>query len=125
MQRVFTVPFYIAGTLGGDWAASFQFPFDVQMIAVSACVSDANAAGIEVGTSADADAYITKFSSGVSGTPVEKKAITDFNGATASSQFPHITAGTVIKLTVDHDYNGGGAGADSDDLCVVLTFTEG
>ena len=125
MQRIFTVSFYVPGTAAGDWAASFQLPMDAQMIGVSAVVSDTDPVGVEIGTSADANGYITLFSSGGSGAPVEKKAITDFDGALAGSQFPHITAGTIIKVTVDHDYNDGGAGAAADDICVVLTFTEG
>ena len=127
MYNVFTVSFYVPGTAGGDWAASWTVPFDCQLLHVSACCSDANAAGVEVGIAADADEYLTLFSAGVSGTPVEKDYddFVDSDGNAHSRYYPHIADGTVLKVTVDHDYNGGGSGADSDDICIVLTFSQG
>lgn len=125
MQRVFQTAFHVAGTLSADVDIKWTVPFDCQLIHASAVVSDANAAGIEIGSSADANGYITKFSSGVSGTPVEKEAITDFDGALADSQYPHIVDGTIVAIAVDFNYNGGGSAAACDDLTIVLTFTEG
>ena len=92
---------------------------------VSACSSNTSGPQIQVGTSADPNGYITAFTGGVSGVPVEKEAITDFDGALAASQFPDIADGAVINVVVDHDYNGGGSAADCADLTIVLTFVEG
>jgi hypothetical protein len=127
MFNVFTVTFYVPGTAAGDWAASWVAPFDCQLIHVSACCSDANGAGIEVGDDSDADEYLAKFTAGVSGTPVEKDGddFLDSDGNSHSKYYPHIDDGDVVKVTVDHDYNGGGSSADSDDICVVLTFCQG
>ena len=125
MQRKFTNTFHVPGTLTADLAIVWTVPSDCTLVHVSAVVTDANAAGLEVGNSSDDDAYVTKFSMGVSGTPVEKSAPSDFDGATADSNYPHIADGTVMKLTVDYNYNGGGSGAASDDPTIVLTFIEG
>lgn len=125
MQRVFQTAFHVAGTLGADVALVWTAPFDCQLIAASAVVSDANAAGIIVGTSVDPNGYMTTWSSGVSGTPVEKVARTDFDGALALEQFPHIADGTIITVDVDYNYNGGGGASACDDLTLVLTFTQG
>ena len=125
MQRVFQTAFHVPATLTADLAFTWTVPFDCTLIAVSAVASDANAFGVTVGSSADADGYMTKWASGVSGTPVEKVARTDFDGALAVSQFPHIVDGTIVKVAVDFNYNGGGAAQASDDPTIVLTFTEG
>jgi hypothetical protein len=125
MQRKWTQAFHVPGTLAGDLAIVWTVPSDCTLVHVSAVASDANAAGLEVGTTGDPNGYITKYSIGVSNTPVEKEAVTDFNGVLAGSNFPHIVDGTVVKLTLDHDYNGGGGAADSDDVTIILTFVEG
>ena len=125
MQRIFQTAFHVPGTLGADLAIVWTAPFDCQLIHASAHVSDANAAGIEIGTTTDPNGYMTTWSSGVSGTPVQKEAITDFDGAIALSQFPHIADGDVLAITVDYNYNGGGSAAACDDFSIVLTFTEG
>ena len=125
MIRKFTHTFHVPGTLTADLAIVWTVPSDCKLVHVSAVASDANAAGLEVGTTSDANAYITKHSIGVSGTPVEKQAETDFDGAVADSKHPHIEDGTVMKLTLDFNYNGGGAAAASDDVTIVLTFQEG
>ncbi len=125
MIRKFTHTFHVPGTLTADLAIVWTVPTDCTLLHVSAVASDANAAGLEVGTTSDADAYITKYSIGTSGTPVEKQTPSDFNGATSDSNRPHIADGTVMKLTLDFNYNGGGSAAASDDVTIVLTFQEG
>jgi hypothetical protein len=124
MQRKFTHTFHVSGTLTADLNIRFTVPSDCTLVHVSAVCSDANAAGLNIGDSTDEDGYITLYSIGVSGTPVEKKALTDFNGALALNQYPHITAGTIVVLVLDYNYNAGGAGAASDDVTIVLTFVE-
>lgn len=125
MQRKFQVAFHIHGTLTADLAIRWTVPSDCTLVHVSAVASDANAAGLEIGSSADDNGYVTKYSIGVSGTPVEKQALTDFDGALALEQYPHILDGTIIVLTLDFNYNDGGAGAASDDVTIILTFLEG
>ena len=125
MQRKFVQAFHVPGTLSADLTIIWTAPSDCTLVHVSAVQSDADAAGITVGTSADADGYITVYSCGVSGTPVQKEAITDFNGALASSQYPHIADGTIIAVGVDYDYNAGAGSGAASDVTIVLTFLEG
>ena len=128
MQRKFCVAFHEPGTLAGDLNIRWTAPSDCTLVHVSAVASDANAFGITIGDSADADEYLAKSDSGVSGTPAEFDG-TDFLDTDGNSHsqgyFPRIVDGTVVVIGIDHDYNGGGSGADSDDLTVVLTFLEG
>lgn len=125
MQRKFQVAFHIPGTLGANLTIKWTTPSDCQLVHVSAVATDANAAGLEVGSSADPDGYITKYSIGVSSTPVQKELLSDFDGALANSQFPHIVDGTIVALALDYDYNDGGGSAASDNVTIVLTFVEG
>jgi hypothetical protein len=122
MQRIFTVPIYIQGTLAANHTAFFTFPFDVQLVAVSLNNSTANAGTCKIGkggSSADDDAYLAAENFGVSDTPVVKCAPSDFDGATAGGQFPHIAANQSISVTItDHASHMAAA-------MVVLTFTEG
>lgn len=125
MQRKFCHAFHITGELGANLNIRFTAPSDCQLIHVSAVQSDADAAGIEVGSSADADGYITKYSCGISNTPAEKEALSDFDGALASSQFPRISNGDIVTVAVDYDYNAGAGSGAASDVTIVLTFAEG
>ena len=122
MNRVFQTAFHIPGTLAANLNIRWTAPFNCQLIHVGAVGSNANDAELTVGTSADTDGYITAFAIGDSNTPVEKEALTDFDGALASSQYPHIADGTILVLVLDYDGDGGTA---ADDVTIVLTFTEG
>jgi len=122
MNRVFQTAFHVPGTLSANLSIKWTAPFDCQLIHVSVVGSNANDATLAVGDSTDADGYITAFAIGDSGTPVEKEAISDFDGALAGGQYPHISDGDIIALTVDYD---GASGTAADDLTLVLTFTEG
>lgn len=125
MQRKFQVAFHVPGTLTADLDVRWTVPSDCTMVHASAVCTDAEAAGLEIGNS-DADAaYVTKFSIGVSGTPVEKESLADFDGSVALGQRPHILDGTIIVLTLDYNYNGGSSALASDNVTIVLTFVEG
>lgn len=122
MQRKFQTAFHIPGTLSAGLNIRWTAPSPCQLVHVSAVGSNANDATLEVGDSSDTDGYVTAFAIGDSNTPVEKEAVTDFAGALAGSQYPHIADGDVIVLTLDHDGDGGTAAAD---VTIVLTFLEG
>ena len=122
MNRVFQTAFHIPGTLTANLSLVWTAPFACQLIHVQAVGSNANDATLTVGTTTDPDGYVTAFAIGDSDVPVEKEAITDFAGALASNQYPHIADGTVIQCVVDYD---GAAGTAADDVTIVLTFTEG
>lgn len=125
MQRKFSHAFHVPGELSANLSIKFTVPSDCTLVHVSAVQSDADAAGIEVGTSADADGYIKKYSCGVSGTPVEKETLANFDGAIADTQFPHIANGTIVAIAVDFDYNAGAGSGAASDVTIVLTFVEG
>lgn len=113
-QRIFTIPFHIQGTLAANHYGEFKLPFDAQLIAVSVCNSTAYAGKIDVGTAADDDLYLDGKDFGVSNTPLVYDR-DDFVG----TQFPHLAAGTIIRVTVtDHASHMAGAMA-------LLVFTEG
>ena len=120
----FQIAFHVAGTLTADLAITWTAPCDLTLLHVSAVCSDANAFGLTIGDSDDADEYLTLSSSGVSGTPVEFDGndFVDTSGDTHTLYYPRIAAGTIIKIAVDFNYNGGGGAAASDDPTIVLTF---
>jgi hypothetical protein len=122
MQRKFTMAFHITGTLSANATFTFTVPSDCQLVHVSAVASNDSDATLIVGTSADDNGYITSFTIGDSGTPVEKEALTDFDGALASNQFPHIVDGTIVVATLDYD---GSSGTAAQNVTLVLTFVEG
>ncbi len=127
MFNKFQVPFHIPGQLNANLNIRFIAPTDCKLVHVSSVQSDPDAAGLEVGTSSDADGFITKYTIGVSDTPNEKKALSDFDGALADGQFPIISSGDIITLVLDYDHNDGEGGLDgtASDITVVLTFVEG
>jgi hypothetical protein len=122
---IWQLSFHVSGTPTADLNIRWTAPCDCTLIHVSAVSSDANAFGINIGDSTDTDGYLTKYSAGVSNTPVEKEAISDFSGDLAGSQYPRISDGDVLVIEVDYNYNGGGAAQASDDPTIVLTFAEG
>ena len=127
MKRKFQLAFFTLGTLSADLNIRFTVPSDCTLVHVSAVCSDANAAGLEIGDSADPNEYLTKSDIGVSGTPVEFDGsdFVDTEGNTHARYYPRIVAGTIVVITLDYNYNGGGAGAASDNVAIVLTFVEG
>ena len=123
MQRIFTMPFHIPGTLAANITIYFTAPFDMQLIHAQAVASNASSATITIGTSADADGYMVAKDVGDSAIPTEWDR-DDFAGALVSptQQYPHIADGSVVEVFVDYD---GASGTAAQNLTVVLTFTEG
>ncbi len=122
MNRVFQTAFHVPGTLAANINIRWTAPFACQLVHVGAVGSNANDGLLTIGTSADPNGYIESYSIGDTNVPVEKEALTDFDGALASDQYPHIADGTIIVITLDYD---GAAGTATDDFTLVLTFTEG
>ena len=113
-QRIFQQSYYIGGTWAANHIQLFKLPCDAQLIHVSAVNTSANAGKIDIGSSADDDAYLDNQDFGVSSTPVEYDRDNFVGG-----QFPHIAGGTIIKLTLTDHASHMAQGT------VVLTFTEG
>ena len=127
MHRKFVHTIAVPGTLGGDFNIRWTIPSDCQLVHVSAVNSSAYAFGINIGTSADVDGFLTKSSAGTANTPVEFDR-DDFAGALLTypgDEYPRFSDGDILVIQVDHDYNGGGSATDSVDATIVLTFQEG
>lgn len=122
MQRKFAHAFHFPGALAANVSIKFTVPSACTLVHVSAVASNDSDALITIGTSADADGYVASCVIGDSGTPVEKAALTDFDGALAGSQFPHIVDGTIVAIAIDFD---GASGTAAEDVTLVLTFVEG
>ena len=97
MQRVFSTPFAVMGTLAANWAIEFVCPFDMQLVHVSVSTSNTNNGTIKIGSSSDDDAYLT-----VQDLPDDDQdeyERTVFVG----EQLPLISTGSVVVVTVDFD----------------------
>ncbi len=117
MFNTFMFPVYIPGTLAANHVLEFTAPFDMQLVHAQAQGSNANDATLMLGKSTDTDAYMAATAVGDSDVPVEYDR-NDFIG----TQFPHISKGDIVVITIDFD---GAAGTAVANLVVVLTFTEG
>ena len=87
----------------------------------SAVGSNANDGLLTIGDSADADEFLTSSSIGDSHTPAEFDGddFVDTAGNTHARYYPRIAAGTVVKVALDHDGDGGTA---TNDFTLVLTL---
>ncbi len=117
MQRKFALAFHIPGTLAADIPIVFAAPSDCQLVHCSACASNDSDATLIIGTTSDDNAYLESGVIGDSSVPVEKERA-DFVGG----QFPRISDGDLVKITLDFD---GGSGTAANDATIVLTFVEG
>ncbi|MBN2148707.1 MAG: hypothetical protein JW726_15070 [Anaerolineales bacterium] len=113
----FTVSFHIPGTLAANVTIVWTAPFACSLEHVSATGSNANNGLLTIGTTTTADAYLASSSIGDSNVPAEFD-VDDF----ATTDYPHITDGTVLAIALDYD---GAAGTATDNFTIVLTFSEG
>ena len=119
MQRVFQQTFTIDGALTGNHIFTFKAPFDFTIIHVSMSNAAANAGTLDLGNSTDADGFKDGATFGVSAACTELAAFGDFDGAVADSQFPRVSDGDVVHVTIkDH-------ASHMTAPCVVITCVEG
>lgn len=117
MNRTLQQTYHVPGTLAADLDITFSAPFAMQLLHISAVASNDSDATLQVGNSGDAGAYLSAATIGDAGTPATFERA-DFVGG----QYPHIAAGSVVKLALDYD---GAAGTAAQNVTLVLTFTEG
>jgi len=117
MEEVFTISIVIPGTLAANITTIFKVPFDCQLTHISAVATNNSDATLIVGTTSDTNAYIEEAVIGDSSVPVEFGRA-EFVG----DQYPHITDGTIVAVTLDFD---GAAGTAAANVTIVLTFTKG
>ncbi len=115
MQPIFAHSIFLGPTLAANHTVVFTMPFAATLVAVSHVNSSTNQGKIDIGTTSDDDAYLDDQTVGELDVPVLENTMADFVG----SQFPHIPAGTVVKVTItDH-------ASHMANVSVVLYFSEG
>jgi hypothetical protein len=114
---IFTLSMHVTGTLAANVSYIWTVPFDCQLIHVSAVGSNANNGILDIGPSTDTDGYLDGKDIGDSQVPIEFDR-DDF----VNTQYPHITDGTILVLTLDYD--GSSATATANFTC-VMTFAVG
>ena len=123
MQRKFAHVISWPGALSNaTYTYAFTAPSDCTLVHVSLSQSNATVAStVAIGDSTDADGYATTSAAlfGASCTPVELDN-GDFDGALVTGNFPRISDGDVVKITIT-----GGAANQATDGVIVLTFVEG
>lgn len=112
------VPIFVPGTLAADFHYEFAAPFDMTLVEVSGNCNASTSVILDVGTTADTDAYLD----GVTVTGHATNATIFDRDDFVNTQYPHITKGTYVVVTVDYD---GGAGGDGAGVSLLLTFAEG
>ena len=127
MQRKFCVTFHYLGEMAANMTATFTAPSGCKLVHVSACQSDADAAGLTIGDDSDADEHLTVQSFGISGTPAEFDGddFVDSSGNAHAAYYPQISDGDIVVVGVDYDYNAGAGSGAASDVTIVLTFVEG
>ena len=115
MQPIYAHTLFLGPTLAANHTAVFTVPWDCQLVRVSHVNSTTNQGTLDIGTTTDDDAYLDGVTIGELDAPVLENTKEDFVGG----QYPHILAGTVVKLTVtDH-------ASHMANVCVALWFAEG
>ena len=114
---IFTIAYYIPGTLAANHVLEFVAPFDCQLIHAQAHQSNDGSATLMIGKSTDTDAYLLAAAIGDSDVPAEWDR-DNFVG----TQFPHIADGEIVVLTLDYD---GSAGTAAQNAQILLTFAVG
>jgi len=120
----FTVPIHVPGALSANMEMRWTAPHDCTLLHVSAVASNDSDATLQIGDSSDQDEYLTAAVIGDSGTPVEFDGddFVDTSGNTHTRYYPRIVDGTVVRVSLDYDGDGGTA---AEDVTIVLTLAEG
>lgn len=99
MQPIFSLPIFLGPTLAANHTVVFTLPWDVQLVRVSHSNSTTNQGTLDIGTTSDDDCYLDGVTIGELDVPTLENTPADF----VNSAYPHIPAGTVVKVTItDH-----------------------
>jgi len=109
---------FLDTALAANHTYRLRLPFGVTLEGVNAACAASTSFILDIGTAADADAYLkTKTVTGAASTTT-MFGRADFVGG----EYPHIPAGTEILVTIDYD---GGDGTDAADVSLTLILAEG
>ena len=97
MQPTFQQTFMIPGTQAADHIFAFAAPFGMTLVHVSMSNKSANAGTLDLGEAADADGWADGKTMGVSYAITELDAYSEFDGATAGGQYPHLDRGRCLS----------------------------
>jgi len=114
----FPVVVFVPGTLGANHHFEFIAPFDMTLEKVSANCDASTSFILDIGTTADTDAYLDAVTVTGDGTTSTEYDRDDFVGG----EHIHVVKGTHVVATIDYD---GGGGADSAGVSILMTFLEG
>lgn len=120
----FSVSWHVHGTLAANASFRWVAPFNCSLVHAQAVASNDSDATIIIGTSADDNGFLTSTTIGDSGTPAEWD-LDDWDGALVAdpgNDYPHITNGTIVLVTLDFD---GSSGTAAQNVDIHLTFSEG
>jgi hypothetical protein len=118
MESLITYSLHIPGTLVANLTPVFAVPFDCTLLHVSAVASNNSDATLKVGTVANPQAYLAEFPIGDNQVPAVKASFKDFVGG----QYPRLTAGSSLLITLDYDGNSGTA---AQNVSLALTLAKG
>jgi hypothetical protein len=117
MDKIFQQTFHVPGAMTANLSIKWITPSDMQLIHVSAVISNSGSTLMVIGNSDTAAAYVASLIVGVSGTPKEWNRANFVGG-----EYPHIEKGTTVIIGIDYD---GASGTAGQNLTVVLTYSEG
>ncbi len=116
--NIFTLGIEMDATLTGDIVRRFSLPVGATLIGANAGCDNTTSFILDVGTAADADAYIDGVTiTGAAATTTDIAASDLVDGKPM-----HIPANTEVVITIDYD---GGAGGDAAGINVDLFLREG
>jgi hypothetical protein len=120
MQRKFVQTIHVPGTMAAALNVRFAVPSGCKLVHVSTVASNATDTTFDLGDSTNTDGFVDGGTIGVSDTPAELDAPSDFDGALSDGAFPQLDDGDIFVLVTDISGT-----TDAADFTAVLTFVEG
>jgi hypothetical protein len=111
-------PIMVPGVLAADAKFRFQAPIGMQLVGVGAACDNGTSFILDIGTTADPDAYLDEKTVTGAAATTTLFGRGDFPGG----EFPHWAAGAEVLVSIDFD---GGAGGNAANVSIVLWLTEG
>lgn len=109
---------FLDAALTANQTYRLRLPFGVTLEGVNAACANSTSFILDIGTAADADAYLAAKTVTGAASTTTMFGRADFVGG----EYPHIPAGTEILVTIDYD---GGDGTDAADVSLTLILAEG
>ncbi len=118
LGNLFVLSLESDATLAADYVRRFQLPVGATLVAVNAGADNSTSFILDIGSAADADAYLDGVTVTGAASTTTMYGRSDF----VDGEYPHIAANGEVVVTIDYD---GGAGTDGAGVHVDLYFREG